>query len=679
MQTLVSFEAPFDPAKVEARDVRVSLVPRDAGQALQLVSGQAQDWPGITLPAPGGTWDLTAFAAVQVEVRNTGAHRVTVCCRVDNPGGDGAKNCLTRSIELDPGKEGVLAVPLLRAPPATAPQLFGMRGFPEGLAPGGQGLDVAKIIQLIVFVPKPKEEHRFEIGPVRAVGAYQPPAFAAMTAAELFPMIDEFGQFIHKEWPGKVRSEADLAAALTAEDADLAAHPEPPQRNGYGGWLGGPVLPATGFFRTEKVEGRWWLVDPDGRLFWSHGADCVHGHNAVTPITDRTHWFRGLPAAEAPLARFYGKGNWAPHNYYEGREYQTFDFSAANLARKYGSDYEPAFAERTHRRLRSWGMNTIGNWSRREIYLMRRTPYVCTLHTGGRKIEGSQGYWGKFADVFDAGFAGSLRRNLDAEKGRSAGDPWCLGYFVDNELSWGDDTSLAVAALCSPPDQPAKLAILADLKAKYTSIEALNQAWGTVHVSWDALLQHREAPDRARAREDLTVFYTKVAETYFRLCREAVKAVAPQQLYLGCRFAWVNERAVQAAEKYCDVISYNLYRRSVADFRLPGGIDKPVIVGEFHFGALDRGMLHTGLVPTANQDARAQAYADYVTGALRNPQIVGTHWFQYGDQATTGRGDGENYQIGFVDVCDTPYPETVQACREVGRTLYETRLAAPTK
>ena len=68
---------------------------------------------------------------------------------------------------------------------------------------------------------------------------------------------------------------------------------------------------------------------------------------------------------------------------------------------------------------------------------------------------------------------------------------------------------------------------------------------------------------------------------------------------------------------------------------------------------------------------------DYVTGAVRNPCLVGTHWFQYSDQATTGRGDGENYQIGLVDICDNPYPETIQAVREVGQQMYKTRLEKP--
>jgi hypothetical protein len=99
-----------------------------------------------------------------------------------------------------------------------------------------------------------------------------------------------------------------------------------------------------------------------------------------------------------------------------------------------------------------------------------------------------------------------------------------------------------------------------------------------------------------------------------------------------------------------------------------------LIIGEFHFGALDRGMFHTGLVPVATQQARAEAYKAYVLSALRHPQFVGCHWFQYCDEPATGRAwDEENYQIGFVDVADTPYAETIAASREVGDELYQER------
>ena len=66
-------------------------------------------------------------------------------------------------------------------------------------------------------------------------------------------------------------------------------------------------------------------------------------------------------------------------------------------------------------------------------------------------------------------------------------------------------------------------------------------------------------------------------------------------------------------------------------------------------------------------------YQALVEGALAHPLLVGCHWFQYRDQPLLGRGDGEAYQIGFVDVCDRPYPELVRAARLNGETMYQKR------
>ena len=176
-----------------------------------------------------------------------------------------------------------------------------------------------------------------------------------------------------------------------------------------------------------------------------------------------------------------------------------------------------------------------------------------------------------------------------------------------------------------------------------------------------------------KARPDLAAFYTKTAETYFRTIRDLLRKDAPHHLYLGCRFAWVNDRAARAAAQFCDVVTYNRYTYSVADLALPDGIDRPLMIGEFHFGALDRGMFHTGLRKARDQAQRADCYRNYVRGALQNPRVVGTHWFQFRDQPTTGRSDGENYQIGLIDICDTPYGETVDACRAIGRDMYRLR------
>ena len=664
------FEGKFNTAKLRTQDAAVKLVKTAGTTALRIDTGHKHDWPGITIVPPKGKWNLAAWRSIAIDVRNVGRTKATVCCRIDNPGADGRRNCNTFTLTLAPGKSGALGGDFIRKE-GPGVKLVGMRGYPPGAAGGNPAaIDLRNVTQMLIFSPKPKSDHSVLVDNITATGPYTAPK----SPDKFLPMIDEFGQYIHRDWPGKTRSAKDLTASLAAETKDIASRPGSRKWNAYGGCAGGPQLKATGFFRTAKHAGKWWLVDPKGKLFWSHGIDCVHSY-AATPISDREHYFRNLPDAKSPFAKFYGKGSWAPHGYYRDHSpYRTYDFAGANLRRKYGDKWREQFAARTHARLRSWGMNTIANWSDSKIYLMRKTPYVGTIHTNTPKIEGSRGYWGKFHDVFDPGFAKAIAKRMAREKGKSAGDPMCIGYFVDNELAWGNDVSLALAALSSGPDQPAKKAFIADLKAKYSTIAKLNAAWSTKHASWDALSTSRTAPDKAKARADLTAFYTRTAETYFKIVRDEVKKVAPNQLYLGCRFAWVNNLAAGAAAKYCDVVCYNRYNYSVEDLRIPGEIDKPIVIGEFHFGALDRGMFHTGLRKARDQKHRGELYAAYVRGALRNPLIVGTHWFQYKDQATTGRGDGENYQIGFVDICDRPYGETIEACRSVGYDMYEYRL-----
>ena len=674
-EVLFDFDKEFPIQSVEARDARVALSDREGGKALRVATGRKEPWPGITLAAPQGPWDFSRFEYVAVDVRNVGGNRVTVSLRIDSPEPGGKRVFHQAGIDVAAGQTQTLKLSIARRlPPALAPKLFGMRGYPGGLKNEG-GIDAENIDQMLVFVGRPSEDHAFEIDNIRVGGNYDPPPWLSATPEQFFPMIDKYGQFIHGEWPGKTHSDQDLKRQIDAEAADIAAHPGPAQWNQYGGWEGGPQLEATGRFRVEKLKEKWWLVDPQGRLFWSHGTDCVRGSTATTPISDREFYFAELPRKDSAMAAFYGRGSWAPHGYYHDHTpYEQFNFTAANLLRKYGPQWQDRFAEMCHRRLRSWGMNTIANWSDASIYRMRKTPYVATAGSQGKPLEGSSGYWGKFSDVFDPAFKAGVERSMARQQEQTVGDPWCIGYFIDNELSWGDDLSLAIAALASPPEQPAKQVFVDDLKIKYGDVVRLNEVWGTAYASWGALLADRNAPDKNKAHDDLAAFYTKTAETYFEACRDAVKRVDPHALYLGCRFAWTNERAIHAAAKFCDVISFNRYQYSVADFSLPKGLDRPAIIGEFHFGALDRGMFHTGLKPVANQQERAETYASYVRGALENPWIVGTHWFQYGDQATTGRSDGENYQIGFLDICDTPYPETVGACREVGASMYRVRL-----
>jgi hypothetical protein len=178
-------------------------------------------------------------------------------------------------------------------------------------------------------------------------------------------------------------------------------------------------------------------------------------------------------------------------------------------------------------------------------------------------------------------------------------------------------------------------------------------------------------------KEDLSAFMREFAGRYFKAVREAVRKADPNHLYLGARFAGHTLEEVQACAEYCDVISFNIYRPTIGDMHELDGIDRPTIIGEFHMGALDRGMFHPGLVATANQAERAAMYEGYVHSVIDHPLFVGAHFFKYIDEPLVGRpGDGENYNIGFINVTDGTYPEMVKAARETNAEMYARRLKA---
>jgi len=503
-----------------------------------------------------------------------------------------------------------------------------------------------------------------------------PPAWAGLPVNKFLPCVDAYGQFKHGEWLGKTHSDKDLAEAREHEAGELKQHAGPQGWDRFGGWAVGPQRNATGRFRVEKIGTKWWMIDPDGRLFWSHGVGRVSVSCAETPLDGRKVFFEWLPQQDSPFALFYTTHNAMLRPYHRARGIQeTYDFLASNIYRKYGERGSADYADCVHRRLKSWGMNTLANSSDTAITALNRTPYTdrFELHSpalAGYPLALAKGW--QFKDPFHPDFRKDFRRQL-LERKKDLNNPWCFGFLVDNVIKWGNPDSLAVWTLQSHPTQPAKIELVSRLKAKYGNIQKLNDAWHAHFAAWEDLLRS-ETPPPSDAGEDCRDFTLVMIDRYFRSVRDEFKEIAPDSLYLGCRFLEKgSEFALRIAAKYCDVLSFNAYQDSLDSFALPEGVDRPVLIAEFHFGALDRGQLNEGLRGVPNQEARGKAYEKYVLSALRHPGIIGAHWHQYGDQPVVGRYDGENFQDGLVDVCDLPYHETVAGIRAVGYQLYEFR------
>jgi len=635
--------------------------------------GCRDPWPGITF---SGNWDLRKDARLVVPVVNRGHSTLRLELLIyDHPSRNYARS-LNCSIFLAPGEARDIILPLTRQAVSGTVVFTGMKQLPEGLA-AVTGIDLSKVTHITLCKTRNATIDQLEIKGIGATGEYHP-----LDAAAMLPLIDRFGQFRQADWPGKIHREEDLKIAATTENADLTAHPAIPGFDRFGGWAAGPQLTATGRFRTEKYNGCWQLIDPDGRLFFSLGMNHVNvaGVGSYTAMPqERRKWFEALPPVNdwAANGRFYNVREIYTGDY-RGRMEPGFSFLAWNMARKYGADWEKKGEELALRRLPSWGFNTLGNWSDMTIVRRNRIPYtigVALAGSGARPLGGFPWQMGRCWDVYDPAFPALVEKSLSGLK-TVAVSPWCVGVFFDNELHWNEEFGLT--ALRSRPTEPAKQEFVRDLRQKYGEIAALNRSWGTDYASWNTLIDSTVAPDPEHLRVDLDAFYFKTASRYFCTIRDAIHRLFPGTLYLGSRFAVVTPLAYQAATQYCDVVSFNVYRSDLAAFKTPTPADAPLLISEFHFGARDRGMWGAGLVPVTNQAERAAGFLRYVKSALTHPQFVGCHWFEYYDQPFTGRAfDGENYNHGFVSNVDTPYPELVAAARQIAAVMYRLKNAAP--
>jgi hypothetical protein len=499
---------------------------------------------------------------------------------------------------------------------------------------------------------------------------------------EFFPFVDAFGQYRHLEWTNKVHSLAELQQRATDETADLAAHPGSDQWDQYGGWLNGPQLAATGFFYVQKYQGDWWFVDPDGHLFWSQGVTGVNAPSVPTAVTGRENYFANLPlpgdAADQFLDPF---GSTVASGYYSGSNPLTMDFMAANALLKYGPNWSAHSLDLDQTRLRSWGLNTIGSWTATNTYLQRRTPYARVFYPYVGTINGNS----QLPDYFNPAFATALTNVLS---GPERNDPWCLGFYINNELSWTRPSALSDlkdvgrTALAAVSTSFAKAAFRAQLTNKYVTITALNSQWGTSYTSWtDFLNQRATLPNGTSGDADLTAFYRTYANQFFSACATVIHGYT-SNLFLGCRFADSYADAVRACTNYVDVASANSY---ASTFSIATGLeaDIPVLNSEYNFCAKDTGLFWGGLNTVASQAQRASSYTSHFNSAISNSRIVGTHWFQMLDRSTTGilnsDADGNNNN-GLVDICDTPYYLLIAAARSAGQVMYSKRLgtAPPT-
>ncbi|SEM35941.1 Beta-galactosidase [Pseudomonas sp. ok272] len=707
-QTLFNFVRPADVVQVATQDA--SLPQSNAeqtaeGEVLRRVTFNPAVQPTLRLTPQSGAWDWSQSGVMTLRIQSAMSWAVTLYVKVQSNDG----KTLVSRIDLPAGPAQTLLVPLTPSSPLSQ----GMKaGPPMPMTVDGQrillvssegALDRSQVVSVSLSMDRPKVAQSILL---ERFGVQDGDTVIKAVYASL---VDAYGQSNRATWPEKVTRDDQLKAAADKEQTQLKtwlAERERSSLDTFGGWSKGPAFKASGFFRTQKLDGRWYLVTPEGHPFYSLGVNAVTAGASQTYVAGREGMFDSLPGADEPLAAHYGEGdNRSGNGADQGRGFNAgrwYDFYGANLHRLYGQPCavaiktpgtadapcapyvfdEQRWNSRTLDRLQAWGFNTLGNWSAPALGLNDRVPYTLPLSIVGDYTSISTGsdWWGGMPDPFDPRFAMATERAVAIAARDHRDDPWLIGYFADNELAWagpGDDPkaryALAYGTLKMTTDAPAKRAFLKQLRDKYRNQAGLSKAWGVDLPAWELMedpgfVPPLPNPEHPEIEADFKYFQKVFADTYFKTISDSLKWHAPNHLLLGGRFAVSTPEAVASCAQYCDVLSFNLYTQKPQDgydFTQLRALDKPVLITEINFGSRDRGPFWGGVTQVAKEEDRGPAYANFVKHALSEPSIVGVHWFQYLDQPVTGRLlDGENGHFGLLGITDLPFQGFVDSVRK---------------
>lgn len=468
--------------------------------------------------------------------------------------------------------------------------------------------------------------------------------------------VDRYGQITAEEWPGKVKTDMELRADAAREASELTVSAfDPAKFDRFGGRLDAGSFEATGRFCKKKIDGRWWLITPEGHRFFLIGCDAVdYNENGYsTPVYGPGGKTRPELADTLPDPGEY------PGAYNGNRS--KFNYLAANLQRKYGPDFRKKALETARRRLIAWGFNSSAKWGwGTEIGL----PYFEDLNF--RSVR----RFGRCIDPYDPGFAERAEREIAVQVARRKHDPMLVAYATENENGWDFNNIQELTA--APADLAAKQELVDYLIGKYGEEQAA-RLFGLTGGRKE-MLANRTAV--TLPREDAAAVITAASRRYHETLSGIYRKLDPGHMWFAashCRgqsMEWI-----YAGAPYVDAFMLNEYdlespwiMGQIAGYEK---LDVPFVVTEFSFTADGRGMpprWENNNVGTERE--RGIAYRHYTERLAAHPLCIGFGYFLFYDQPVTMRSlpDGENHNFGLVSQQDRPYKEMLaEVCKSNSR------------
>ncbi len=423
---------------------------------------------------------------------------------------------------------------------------------------------------------------------------------------------------------------------LSAKQVQLVNVNEHLKLDGYGGAMSIRGQ-ATGWFAVQQVNGRWWLVTPDG-----HGMISL----AVVHI---------LQGAYQPIFKEAYKGD------------------------------AVAYAKDVAENLRHWGFNSAGYgcvWKSRDEAMAGELPFMVSMEDllGMSRFSKAQ----ERPDLFDLttrqALAGRIAEHVNPVKDSKN----LMGYFYDDAVLWwsvaerkkGIDWAMAYRKL--PATAPGKAQYVDFLLSRHQTAAAINPIYGTTAADRAALLAEtawpKALPEDPAVVEDDKAFVPVVARQFYNICHDEIRNLDPNHLIFGDRYFGTDlpnlDGVLKEAAPYVDVISIQPFDKDHFNGELydkvAAATGKPIVFCDFavDFATPQYPSGMWGSWPT--EDKAADIYAQFLDDAFSKPYMIGIHRCTYIDLPRPTM-----LKQGLVQQDGKPYVRTVQRYAEIHKKLYE--------
>ena len=430
----------------------------------------------------------------------------------------------------------------------------------------------------------------------------------------------------------------------------------------YGGWKD-LSFRATGFFRLEKTEKRWWLVTPSGNAFLSHGVNHVE-----------RKW----------MERFYNEDFWA-------NKYHPIEDPGTALSE--------SFIAKVKEDLDHIGWNTLGCHSPQRYYPKSFIPYVKTL----RFVE-TQHYVEHtekdFPDVFHDDFAIFCDEKAATEAAPLKDDPFLLGYsltdcpiFTNIDAASHDHNIYGWKRKRQPTwpevlrnlgaDSPGKKEYVKIVSGLYNKkIRDFNQVYGTSFKSFKELersVDWRPRSDISNKMEerDDRAFLLRVIDKCYEVESAAIRKHDPNHLVLGDKLNGNTDtpkEIIEVAAKHFDLIFFQYYAfwkdlepwldRCAA---ATGG-NKPLFHGDAAVSVPNTNMPDPFGPQCKDQYERVEKFKELYYNAFKRTDFVGWNWCGWMDSWEVGGQIGKQHS-GIQDPFGLFHP-VGEALKEFSGDLY---------